>query len=267
MNSSARVHRTQTGRPAALASRAASIAASALCLPPNPPPMSGMMTRTCSSDRPNARARSPLRTIRPVAARPDGELAVGPFRDAGSRLHRRVLDIGQRVGLAEGLGRIGEALLDIAPRVGPPPAGLGVLLEIRVNRLARRRMRDRSSRWRSWPRPPSPASPDAARAPRTRRTGHPARRPRPSSPWPRTDRRIPAWPHMRADAGPFRKACSAGRCPKGYRCAPVTRSRKVGLGTETPITFQSLTGVSVTSDRTLCAKASATRSFDLARSA
>ena len=56
----------------------------------------------------------PFRTIGSVAARPDGQFAVGPFRDARPRLHRRVLDVGQRVGFAEGLGRIGESPLDIA---------------------------------------------------------------------------------------------------------------------------------------------------------
>ena len=59
VNSSARVQTRRTGLPAAFASRAASTAHSPECLPPNPPPKSGMITRTRSSVRPNARASSP----------------------------------------------------------------------------------------------------------------------------------------------------------------------------------------------------------------
>ena len=57
MNSSSRVHRTETGLPAARARRAASTAASAVCLPPNPPPMSGTITRTRSRGMPSASDR------------------------------------------------------------------------------------------------------------------------------------------------------------------------------------------------------------------
>ena len=48
MNSSARVHCSATGRPAAFARRAASTAASPVCLPPKPPPKCGTITRTRS---------------------------------------------------------------------------------------------------------------------------------------------------------------------------------------------------------------------------
>src|ERR1035437_6154057 len=48
------------------------------------------------------------RQLRPAAERvlcagPDGELAVGPFGDRGARFQRRVLDVGDMVGLLEGV--------------------------------------------------------------------------------------------------------------------------------------------------------------------
>ena len=45
VNSSSRVHVTFTGRPAAFARRAASIAVSPVCLPPYADPVSGTITR------------------------------------------------------------------------------------------------------------------------------------------------------------------------------------------------------------------------------
>jgi hypothetical protein len=58
VNSSSRVQRTTTGRPAARARRAASTAYSPWCFPPKPPPASGMMTRTFSAGTPRARETS-----------------------------------------------------------------------------------------------------------------------------------------------------------------------------------------------------------------
>ncbi len=69
MNSSARLHRTFTGRPEALARRAASTATVPACLPPNPPPVSGTMTRTRASGTPRASessCRTPNGTCVPV---------------------------------------------------------------------------------------------------------------------------------------------------------------------------------------------------------
>src|SRR6266700_1344624 len=51
VNSSSRVHTTFTGRPAARASRAASMAASLVCFPPYAEPVSGTITRTSLSDK------------------------------------------------------------------------------------------------------------------------------------------------------------------------------------------------------------------------
>jgi hypothetical protein len=59
VNSSSRVQRRDTGRWAAWASRAASMAASPVCLPPKPLPKSGTTTRTWSLDKRNVRASSP----------------------------------------------------------------------------------------------------------------------------------------------------------------------------------------------------------------
>src|SRR2546430_4493785 len=50
VNSSSRVHASFTGLPAALARRAASTAASPMCLPPYAEPASGTMTRTRSGE-------------------------------------------------------------------------------------------------------------------------------------------------------------------------------------------------------------------------
>ena len=58
VNSSPRLHCTFTGRSTAWASRAASIATVAPCLPPKPPPKSGTITRASSSSTPRASANS-----------------------------------------------------------------------------------------------------------------------------------------------------------------------------------------------------------------
>ena len=62
VNSSSRVHRTCTGRPHARARRAASIAASGRCLPPNPPPDVGddHAHRVSGTPSASAIARRPL---------------------------------------------------------------------------------------------------------------------------------------------------------------------------------------------------------------
>ena len=99
MNSSSRVQRRETGLPAACASRAASTAHSPVCLPPNPPPKSGTMTRTFSSGMWKASAislRTPKRVLRARSRRCSCAVR-RPLRDGRPRLHRGVLDVGDVV--------------------------------------------------------------------------------------------------------------------------------------------------------------------------
>ena len=80
VNSSSRVQRTETGFPAARARRAASTAASAVCFPPNPPPMSGTITRTRSRGMPSASAR--ICCARKGPSQPAQTVRRSPFHSA-----------------------------------------------------------------------------------------------------------------------------------------------------------------------------------------
>ena len=98
VNSSSRVQISFTGLPAPFASLAASIAHSPLCLPPYPDPVSGMITRTCSSVVPRARCQFAAYPERPLRAGPNRQLVAFEFRDRGPRLKRHVRDVCNRVG-------------------------------------------------------------------------------------------------------------------------------------------------------------------------
>ena len=80
LNSSSRVQRTETGFPAARARRAASTAASAVCFPPKPPPMSGTITRTRSRGMPSASAR--ISCARKGPSQPAQTVRRSPFHSA-----------------------------------------------------------------------------------------------------------------------------------------------------------------------------------------
>ena len=56
VNSSWRDHATRTGLPTCRASTAASVATPPACLPPNPEPVGGTITRTWCSSMPSAAA-------------------------------------------------------------------------------------------------------------------------------------------------------------------------------------------------------------------
>ena len=118
VNSSSRVQRTETGFPAARARRAASTAASAVCFPPKPPPMSGTIDANAVARDAERLGEDLLRAEGPVAADPDGEAIPAPLGHGGARLHRGVLDEGDLIRLRQDPVRLRQRRLDRAPLVG-----------------------------------------------------------------------------------------------------------------------------------------------------
>ena len=134
---------------AARARRAASTAASPVCLPPNPPPVSGTITRTLSADSEGSGQ---------LAADAEGILAAGPYRElvavplghGGPGLHRRVLDIGDLVAFVEDLFCAGQVRLQRAGERGPGGCAMG-------EKVLAGDLCARSSTWPSWTGPRRPA--------------------------------------------------------------------------------------------------------------
>jgi|GEM_PF-5618150 len=104
-NSSARLQCTFTGRPAARARRAASMASSP-CLPPKPPPVGGTITRTSASSGPNVPGELGAYREGDVVAGPDGQPSAVPFGHGCSRFERDVGEVGGGMG-AQLTGHVG----------------------------------------------------------------------------------------------------------------------------------------------------------------
>ena len=86
--------------PVALASRAASIAASPVCLPPYPLPMSGWITRTFSTGNETHASTLP-HPERPLRSRSTRSACRPPLRNGRARFQRRVRNVLDRVPLFE----------------------------------------------------------------------------------------------------------------------------------------------------------------------
>ena len=93
VNSSSRVHVSFTGLPAAFASRAASTAASPVCLPPYAEPVSGTITRTLFGRNPKRLRQFVPHRERTLRAGPYRELVALPLRQRRPRFQRRMRDV------------------------------------------------------------------------------------------------------------------------------------------------------------------------------